>query len=331
MNKTTCTNLLVGTVRRAVLNLSQTARPAVAPYLLAFVAALLLPFAAHADKLNVVATTPDLAAIAREVGGDRAEVRSLAKPMEDPHFVQAKPSFIVALNKADALIEGGAELESGWLSALLDGTRNRNITAGAGGRIAIAPRIEMLERPRELDRSHGDVHASGNPHFLTDPENAKIAAREICEAFCKLDSASADFYRDNLGKFTARLDARLADWRKTLAPLKGARIAAYHNTWAYFARRFELNIDLFLEPKPGIPPSPAHLASVVKTMKSDNVRAVIVEPFQNRKTAESVAAQTGARVVDFAQHPGGVKGTEGGYVELMDYLVATLAKALDAK
>jgi zinc/manganese transport system substrate-binding protein len=258
-------------------------------------------------------------------------VRSLAKPMEDPHFVQAKPSFIVALNKADALIEGGAELENGWLKALLDGTRNRKIAAGSSGRIAIAPHIEMLEVPRELDRSHGDIHETGNPHFLTDPANAKIAAREICEAFCQLDTSSANFFRANLVKFDERLDAKLAEWKRTLAPFKGARIAAYHNTWLYFARRFELNIDLFLEPKPGIPPSPAHLANVVRTMKSENVRAIIVEPFQNRKTAESVAAQTGARVVDFAQYPGGVKGTDDGYIELMDYLVSTLAKALNER
>jgi zinc/manganese transport system substrate-binding protein len=297
----------------------------------ALAAALFFPLAARAQKLNVVATTPDLAAIAREIGGERVEVKSLAKPMEDPHFVQAKPGFIVALNKADALIEGGADLESGWLTALLDGTRNRNLAAGAAGRIVIAPHIEMLERPRQLDRSQGDVHAWGNPHFLTDPENAKIAGREICEAFCKLDAVSAVVFRENLAKFSERLDTKLAEWRKTLAPFRGARIAAYHNTWPYFARRFELNIDLFLEPKPGIPPSPAHLANVVKTMKADNVRAVIVEPFQNRKTAEFVAAQTNAQVVEFAQYPGGVKGTEGGYIQLMDHLVGALAKALGGK
>jgi zinc/manganese transport system substrate-binding protein len=185
--------------------------------------------------------------------------------------------------------------------------------------------------PTALDRAKGDIHAMGNPHFMTDPVNAKLAAQHICDAFCRLDAASAEFYHANLAKFTARLDAKLAEWQTALAPFKGARIVAYHNTWPYFARRFGLNIDLFLEPKPGIPPSPAHLASVIETMKSENIRVIIVEPYQNRRTAETVAQRTGATVLDFAQYPGSVKGTEGGYIELMDYLVSSLAKALGQK
>ena len=292
--------------------------------------AIALPAAAYA-KLNVVATTPDLGAIAHEVGATRIALTVLAKPTEDPHFVDAKPSYVVKLNHADVLIEGGAELEVGWLPALLDGTRNTKIAAGAPGRVACAQGISLLEVPSALDRSKGDLHAMGNPHFLTDPNNAGVVARTIADAFARLDPSGAAAYQANLAKFNARLESKIAEWQKTLAPFQGQQLVAYHNTWPYFAGRFGMKIDLFLEPKPGIPPSPSHLAEVITKMKTDHIRAIIVEPYQNRRTAETVATSTGAAVLDFAQYPGGVRGTEGGYIELLDYLVATLAKSLGGK
>jgi zinc/manganese transport system substrate-binding protein len=282
-------------------------------------------------KLNVVATTPDLAAIAKEIGGDQVEITTLARPTEDPHFVDAKPSFIVKLNKADALIEGGAELEIGWLPPLLAGSRNPKIQSGQPGRILCNEGISMREVPTALDRSKGDLHASGNPHFMVDPANARIVAQHLTEAFCKLDAKSSDTFRASAKKFTDALDAKTLEWAKTLAPFKDRQIVAYHNSWLYFAERFGLKIELFLEPKPGIPPSPAHLADVIAKMKEKNARVVIVDPYLNRKTAETVARATEATVVDVAQFPGGVKGTEGGYIALMDYLVNTLAKALGEK
>jgi zinc/manganese transport system substrate-binding protein len=282
-------------------------------------------------KLNVVVTTPDLAAIAKEVGGDKIEITTLARPTEDPHFVEAKPSFIVKLNKADALIEGGAELEIGWLPPLLAGARNEKIQAGQPGRILCNEGIAMLEVPVALDRSKGDLHAAGNPHFMVDPMNARIVAQHLADAFARLDAKSGDAFRANLKKFTDALDAKLVEWQKTLVPFKGWEVVAYHNSWLYFAERFELKIELFLEPKPGIPPSPAHLAEVMGKMKEKNARVVIVDPYLNRRTAETVARSTDATVVDVAQFPGGVKGTEGGYIPLMDYLVNTLAKALGEK
>jgi zinc/manganese transport system substrate-binding protein len=288
---------------------------------------LLVPLAAQA-KLNVVATTPDLGAIAREVGGNLVEVTSLAKPTEDPHFVDAKPSFIVKLNRADALIEGGAELEVGWLPPLLEGARNEKLATSAPGRIAVAQGVQLLEVPSALDRSKGDVHAMGNPHFMTDPLNGKNAARLIADGFCKLDSKHCAAYEANVAKFDAALDAKMTEWQKLLEAFRGAQIVAYHNTWLYFANRFGLKIDLFLEPKPGIPPTPAHLADVIEKMKANKIHVIIVEPYQNRKTAETVARDTGAVVLDLAQYPGAVKGADGGYIELIDYLVRSLAKAL---
>jgi zinc/manganese transport system substrate-binding protein len=279
-------------------------------------------------KLNVVATTPDLAAIAREIGGDRIQITTLAKPTEDPHFVDAKPSFIVKLNHADVLLEGGAELESGWLPALLDQSRNPRIAAGAPGHVPCAQGIPLLEVPSTLDRSRGDIHAAGNPHYLVDPINARLVAQLLAEAFCRLDGKSSPVYQANLKQFTNALEAMLVGWQQTLKPFAGRQIAAYHNSWLYFGRRFDLKIDLFLEPKPGVPPTPAHLAEMITTMKNNHVRAIIVDPYLDRRTAETVAAQTGATVVDVTQFPGGVKGTEGGYLAMMDYLVKALSRAL---
>jgi len=279
-------------------------------------------------KLNVVVTTADLASIVKEIGGSHVEITTLARPTEDPHFVDARPSFIARLNKADALVEGGAELEAGWLPPLLEGSRNPKIAHGAAGRIACNEGVRMLEVPASLDRSKGDIHAAGNPHYLMDPANAKIVASHIADAFVKLDSPTADAYRTNLKRFSETLEARLPNWEKALAPYKSQRIVSYHNSWPYFAERFGLKIDLFLEPKPGIPPTPAHLAIVIAKMKEEKVRAIFVEPFLNRKTAETVARNAGAAALDVTQFPGGVKGTEGGYIQLFDYLVSSLAKAL---
>jgi zinc/manganese transport system substrate-binding protein len=281
-------------------------------------------------KLNVVATTPDLAAIAKEIGEDKIDLTTLARPTEDPHFVDAKPSFIVKLNKADVLIHGGAELEVGWLPKLIEQARNAKIVGAAKGEVRCCEGVKMLEVPEKLDRSGGDIHAAGNPHFLVDPANAKIVAHHVADTFVSLDGANREFYEANARRFMASLDAKLVEWQTKLAPFKGQHIVAYHNSWLYFAERFGLKIEIFLEPKPGIPPSPAHLANVMAKMKEQNARVVIVDPYLNRKTAETAARGTGAKVVDVTQFPGGVKGTEGGYIPLMDYLVNSLATALGA-
>jgi zinc/manganese transport system substrate-binding protein len=282
-------------------------------------------------KLNVIVTTPDFAAIAHEVGGNNVEITTLAKPTEDPHFVDAKPSFILKLSRADALIEGGAELEIGWLPALIDQCRNQKLAPGAPAHVAANQGVAMLEVPSTLDRSKGDIHAAGNPHYLVDPVNAKKVAENIAAAFETLDPKSAEAYKANLKRFSDTIDTKLAEWQKKLEPYKGQQIVAYHNSWIYFGNRFGLNIDLYLEPKPGVPPTPTHLAEVITRMRADKVHVIIVDPYLNRRTAEAVAAKTDGTVVDVTQFPGGVKGTEGGYVQLMDYLVNSIANALAGK
>ena len=281
-------------------------------------------------KLAVVATTPDLAAIAREIGGDAVEVTALAKPTEDPHFVDAKPSHLVTLNRADVLIEGGAELELGWLPPLLDNARNDKIAAGAPGRIVASQGIRMLEVPTTFDRSKGDVHSLGNPHFLLDPLNAKIVAGEIADHFAQVNPAAALAFKANLKQFNATVDRKLAEWQKRLEPHRGAKIVTYHKDFVYLAERFNLDIVETLEPKPGIAPSPAHLAKVISAMRAAKAQVILVQPYQNRRTAETVARQTGATVLDIPQQPGAIKDVAT-YFQLMDYMVQTLAAGLEAK
>ena len=288
--------------------------------------------AAHPAQaaLKVVSTTGEYGALAAEIGGNRVSVTTISKPTEDPHFVDARPSQIVALNRADVLIEGGAELEIGWLAPLLEGARNGKILSGAPGRIIASEGIQLLDIPLAADRSQGDTHVAGNPHFMLDPVNAKVVAEHIGRVFTNLDAAGASTYKANVDSFNARLDAKLKEWTEALKPYSGRQIVTYHPTWRYFGRRFSLKADTFLEPKPGIPPSPPHLAKVMQKMEAENIRILLVEPYQPRKTAEAVATKTKATLVDVAQFPGALPGTTT-YIDLMDTVVKRVAQALAAK
>jgi zinc/manganese transport system substrate-binding protein len=278
-------------------------------------------------KLNVVATLPDFASLAREIGGDKVDVTVMAKPTEDPHFVDARPSFVVQLRTADVLIEGGAELEIGWLPPLLQNARNPKIDVGKPGRVIASQGVRLMNVPTNVTRAAGDVHALGNPHFMTDPIIAKAVAQHIAQSFSAVDAANAGAYDANYKKFEATINTKLQQWGAAMLPFKGQSVVAYHDSWVYFAHRFGLNIDIFLEPKPGIPPSPSHLVEVIAQMKAQKIKAIIVEPFHDRKIAEKVASATGAKVVDFCQFPGGIPGTDT-YTKLIDALVSRLAAAL---
>jgi zinc/manganese transport system substrate-binding protein len=278
-------------------------------------------------KIRVVTTLPDFASLAREIGGDKVEVSTMAKPTEDPHFVDARPSFVVQLRSADVLIDGGAELEIGWLPPLLQNARNAKIEIGKPGRVQASQGVRLMNVPAEVTRAAGDVHALGNPHFMTDPIIAKTVALHIAQSFAAVDAPNAAFYDANYKKFEATINAKLQEWGTAMLPFKGQSVVAYHDSWVYFAHRFGLNIDIFLEPKPGIPPSPSHLAEVIEKMKAQKIKAIIVEPFHDRKIAEKVASSTGAKVVDFAQYPGALPNTDS-YVKLIDTLVSRLAAAM---
>lgn len=292
-------------------------------------APLLVVLQARAE-LRVVTTTPEYGSLARTIGGERVSITTLAKPTEDPHFVDAKPSHIVSLNRADLLIEGGADLEIGWLPPLVEGARNPKIQVGAPGRVRASEGVQLLDVPAALDRAQGDIHGAGNPHFMMDPENARIVARHIADAFCKSDAAGCSAYKANLSGFESALDGRMKGWSAALASFHGTSLVTYHNTWRYFASRFGLKADVFLEPKPGIPPSPPHLAEVIAKMQQDRIRVILVEPYQSKKTAEVVASHTDAKVVDVCQFPGGLAKGDADYLSLMDANVGAIAAALGA-
>ena len=268
-----------------------------------------------------------ISAPSRVIRGDKVDVIVLAKATEDPHFVDARPSFVVSLRSADVLIDGGAELEIGWLPPLLQNARNPKIEIGKPGRVQASEGIRLMDVPATATRAAGDVHALGNPHFMSDPIIAKAVAQHIAQSFSTLDAANAAFYDANYKKFEATINAKLQEWGAAMLPFKGQNVVAYHDSWPYFAHRFGLNIDIFLEPKPGIPPSPSHLVEVIQEMKAQKIKAIIVEPFHDRRIAEKVASATGAKVVEFSQFPGGLPGTDN-YVKLIDTLVSRLAASL---
>jgi zinc/manganese transport system substrate-binding protein len=225
------------------------------------------------------------------------------------------------------LIDGGAELELGWLPPLLQNARNAKLDIGKAGRVQASQGIRLMNVPPNVTRAAGDVHALGNPHFGVDPIIAKAIAQHIAQSFSTLHAANAAAYDANYKKFEAAINAKLQQWGATMLPFKGQHVAAYHDSWPYFAHRFGLEIDIFLEPKPGIPPSPSHLAEVIAQMRAQKIKAIIVEPYHDRKIAERVASATGATVVDFAQYPGALPNTDT-YIKLIDALVSRLSAAL---
>lgn len=249
-------------------------------------------------KIKIVTTTPDFASVAKEIGGDRVEVTSLAKGIQDPHFVDAKPSFIRLLNRADVLIEGGADLEAGWLPPLLESARNRKIQRDNPGRIVASTGIPLLEIPvRPVDRSQGDVHPLGNPHYMLDPANGKILAEQIATVLCRLDAGACDSYRKNLSSFDRRIDEKISDWTKKMAPFRGTKIITYHASWPYFAERFGLDVVGHVEPKPGIPPSPAHLESLIDLITREKVKLLLMEPYFSDQAPKFLEQKTKIKVL----------------------------------
>jgi len=286
-----------------------------------------LPFSVEA-KINVVATLPDFGAIAQEIGGDKVKVTTIAKGTEDAHFVDARPSFIRVLNQADLLIEGGAELEIGWLPPLVNSARNSKILADAPGHLILAPAIRLLEVPSgPIDRSMGDVHPLGNPHFWLDPSNARIIAAGIAASLSRLDPGSATVFQNNLRSFDAKLDAKLAEWDKELAPYRGIKVVTYHKSYDYFLDHFGFVLAGTIEPKPGVEPSPGYINELIPRLKAEGVKLVLVEPFRPRKTPEYVAQAIGARLLILPEKVGGNEKAAD-YFGLFDYDVSQIAAAM---
>ncbi len=281
-------------------------------------------------RLHVVATLPDYGAIASAVGGDQVQVTTLARGSEDPHFVDARPSFIRVLNKADVLIEGGAELEVGWLPPLVNNARNSRILGNEPGHVVLSRGITMLDVPTgPVDRSMGDVHPLGNPHYNLDPANGPIMAKTIAEALAQIDALHADLYRRNAQEFGERMTSRIAEWEKALAPYRGTRVVTYHRSFDYLLHRFGFELAGTIEPRPGIEPSPTHINALIPKMKADGVKLILCEPNRPRKTPAHLAEATGAKLL---QVPGLVGGADGvaDYPSLFDAIVRELTTALRA-
>jgi zinc/manganese transport system substrate-binding protein len=279
-------------------------------------------------KLNVVTTTEDLASIAREVGGDRITVESIARGYQDPHFVEAKPSFILKLQKADVLIVVGRELEIGWLPPLVQQSRNAKIQPGADAYLDASLTAEILEVPTgQVTRAMGDVHPLGNPHYWMDPENGKRIGKEIADKFSQLRPNDRATFQQRLADFITRLDAAEKRWLAQMAPYKGTKVVTYHRSFPNFAARFGLDIIGYVEPKPGIPPSPQHTLDLINEMKRQNVKLVLVEPYFDLKTPNAIGRDTGAQVLVMPPSVGGVKEVTD-YFKLFDYDINLLVEAI---
>lgn len=278
-------------------------------------------------QLKVVTSTTDLYDIARAVGGGHVKATHIGQGYEDPHFVQPKPSYILRLREADVWAYVGLDLEIGWMPLLLDGSRNQKIRAGAPGHLNVSTVIPVLDANRMVDRSQGDVHPLGNPHYWLDPNNARKIAALFRDRFSELDPENAAAYRANTTAWEAKLTAAEQGWQAELATLKDKPVVAWHTSWRYFAAYTGLRIVGFMEPKPGVPPSPSHLASLVATMKQTGARAIIMEPFYDRKTADKIARETGARVLVVPPSVGGAKGLDD-YIELMKNSISVVASAV---
>ncbi|MDZ8118797.1 metal ABC transporter substrate-binding protein [Pontiella agarivorans] len=278
-------------------------------------------------KLNVVTTTSDLGSIAETIGGDLIKVQSIATGNQDPHHLQARPKYIIMARNADLWIRTGMELEIGWEMPVINGSRNRDIRPGQLGHLDASKHIHKLEIPDAgmLTRAMGDVHAAGNPHYLTDPENAKHVAADIAGRLALLDPENADTYRKNAAAFSDKIEEKMTGWKQKLEPMKGKSIVTYHKSWIYFCERFGIDIAIELEPKPGVPPSPAHLTRVIQTVEADDIEIILQEPWYSTKAAEKVAGKTGAHVVTAPIFTGSDPEADD-YIALIDLIVKRLTE-----
>src|SRR4030095_6906012 len=265
--------------------------------LFAFLSLFIFPAAASA-KLNVVPALPVFAALAQDVGGDRISVTTLAKGNQDPHFLDAKPSYAVALNKADLLIEGGLELEVGWLPPVALQSRNSKILSSNPGNVNLAQGVNILEVPKTLvDRSMGDIHPLGNPHVWLDPRNAKIMAANIYQHLTKIDPEGKSYYDDRFKDFLRRFDEKMKQWEGQIQSFQGKDIIAFHKSFSYFADWTGLNVVANIEPKPGIPPSSGRVDELLKLMPNYKVKAILVENFYPKKIPEYLSQKSNVPMV----------------------------------
>lgn len=278
-------------------------------------------------KVRVVASIETLADLARQVGGDRVDVAALGRGAMDPHFVEAKPSLQVALNRADLLVHVGLDLEIGWLPPLVVASRNPRIQRGQPGDLDASAGIAVLDLPTtKVDRSQGDIHPLGNPHYWLPPDDALVIAGEIAGRLKELDPQGAATYDAGLAAFQRRLDGKRAEWERAAASLRGRKVVTYHKSWSYLSRWLGLVEVGYIEPKPGIPPPMSHVAQLVGMMRREGVKLVLMESFYSRATAQEVARLAGGQLVVLPSDVGATAQAKD-YFSLVDQVVQLLANA----
>jgi len=285
---------------------------------------------ATAKNLTVVTSTTDMAALTQEVGGDKVSVESIARGYQDPHFVEAKPSFLLKLRNADLLVTVGLQLEIGWLPPLITQSGNPKIQVGASGYLDASQFAEILDIPTgPVTRAMGDVHPLGNPHYWLDPDNGRRIARGIASKLGELDPGNAAYFQQRFQDFDHRLGDAEKKWDAEMAPFRGRKVVTYHNSFPNFAKHFGLTVVGYVEPRPGIPPTPSHTIELIGLMKRENCKVVLVEPYFDLKTPNSIGAATGAKVIVYLPSVGGEKSVTN-YFQLFDYDINLLTQAFQS-
>lgn len=315
-------------VNKSKLSVTKSTALAMAVTLLCVLAGS--PISRAENKIKIMTATTDLAALAQEVGGDKVEVESIARGYQDPHFVEAKPSFLLKLRKADLLIVVGLELEIGWLPPLITQSSNPNIQVSANGYLDASRFAKILEIPSgQVTRAEGDVHPQGNPHYWLDPDNGLRAAKGIADKLSQMRPNDATYFEQRYSAFEQHLKQADESWKAQLKPYAGRKIVTYHRSWPNFAEHFGLNVVGYVEPRPGIPPSPSHTVELIGQMKRDKIKIIVVEPYFDLKTPNAVARDTGGQVLVLMPSVGGEKEITD-YFKLFDYDIAKLKQAFDA-
>ena len=286
--------------------------------LLAF--ALTVPAFARA-KVRIVASTSDLASIAATIGGDLVEADAIVSGKKDPHFVEILPSYMVKVARADVYLKIGGDLDY-WADRIIDGSQNTKLLI-----VDCSQDVEFLEKPTtRIDASMGDIHRQGNPHYWLDPANGAIIAETIAAALTRTDPGNSAAYETGLEEFRARLETKMEEWRRIAEPLRGMEIITYHNSWPYFARAFGVEVVGFVEPQPGIEPTPSHTAQLISMIRSRKIKVIGKEPYFNSRTPESIARQSGALVVELPPSVGGAADAND-YFALFDALLSRLVES----
>src|SRR2546422_953109 len=299
-------------------------------WMLVLIPGLLATAPAYAD-LKVATSLTDLASVAQFVGGKHVSAQSLCRGYEDPHFVPAKPSLMKAIQHANVFVSVGLELDAGWLPLVLPGSRNPKIQPGTSGFVDASEGIDVLEKPvGTVSRAEGDIHPFGNPHYYVDPKNLEVVAHHLADVFSRLDPANAADYAANAKAFDEKMEASLAKWNQEMEPYKGASVVTYHKNFVYFADRFGLKLFGNVEPKPGIPPTPRHIAELAETMKQAGVKVVLYQPYYSADASRELASKAGGVAVEITTEAGGLPGTDDVFAKF-DTLVSSVAGALSGK